>query len=89
MIRTKQLVWFCLILILHMGIERNKILGASLCQEFRYLQYFSLIGPRLPEQKAIPIPGIGKNTETRNADTINSILRAFKYDLLKNSKSQV
>jgi hypothetical protein len=72
-----------------MGITRSKLLKVSLCQEFGSLQYFFLIGPILPEQKAIPIPGTSKNSELNNIGTINCILRAFDCGFLKDSISQI
>lgn len=60
-----------------MRIEKNWFLEASLCQKFIYLQYLSLIRPRLPEQKA-PYSWDMKNTETRYAYTVSCILRAFE-----------
>lgn len=89
MIRTKQLVLFCFILILHMGIGRSKLPELSLCQEIISFQYFSLIGSKLPEQKVIPTP-MDKEIIQKldNVGTISYLLRAFECDLLKDPISQ-
>lgn len=89
MIRTKQLVLFCFILILHMGIGRSKLPELSLCQEFISFQYFSLIGSKIPEQKVIRIPRDKEIIQKLdNVGTINYILRAFECGLLKDPVSQ-